>query len=144
MYCYVFDIDGTLADATHRLHHIQKEPKDWDAFFEACSEDKPIHHLIGVARALVWMAPIIFVTGRAERCRAKTEAWLMEHLSFSEPLYMRKDGDHRPDNEVKSDLLDQLIADGHEPIMVFDDRKICVDLWRSRGIPCAQVAPGDF
>jgi hypothetical protein len=27
------DIDGTLADCTHRLHHIQKQPKDWDAFF---------------------------------------------------------------------------------------------------------------
>lgn len=34
---YVFDIDGTLADLTHRLHHIQKQPKDWDAFFDACA-----------------------------------------------------------------------------------------------------------
>ena len=24
MKCYIFDIDGTLADCKHRLHHIQK------------------------------------------------------------------------------------------------------------------------
>jgi hypothetical protein len=144
MRCYVFDIDGTLADITHRLPFIQKEPKDWDAFFDACSEDKPIQHIINVAMALCMCAPVIFVSGRAERCRGKTEAWLMEHLSFDEPLYMRKDGDHRPDNEVKSELLDRLLADGHEPQLVFDDRSQVVRMWRERGIPCAQVADGDF
>ncbi len=29
----VFDIDGVLADATHRQHHVAGRPKDWDAFF---------------------------------------------------------------------------------------------------------------
>src|SRR5215216_5846770 len=24
--CYLFDIDGTLADVTHRLHHIETKP----------------------------------------------------------------------------------------------------------------------
>lgn len=29
----IFDIDGTLANLDHRLRHILKEPKDWDAFY---------------------------------------------------------------------------------------------------------------
>jgi len=38
--CYVFDIDGTIADGDHRLHHIVREagdarPKNWRAFFSA-------------------------------------------------------------------------------------------------------------
>ena len=33
MKAFIFDIDGTLADASHRLHHIQNGNKDWDAFF---------------------------------------------------------------------------------------------------------------
>jgi hypothetical protein len=144
MRCYVFDIDGTLADITHRLPLIQKEPKDWDAFFDACSKDKPIKHMITLVRILVDCSSIVFVSGRAERFRAKTEAWLMKHLSFSNPLYMRKDGDHRPDNEVKSELLDQLLADGYEPALVFDDRSVVVKMWRERGIPCAQIADGNF
>lgn len=37
----VFDIDGTLADLSHRRHHVESRPKNWDAFFEDISEDKP-------------------------------------------------------------------------------------------------------
>jgi phosphoglycolate phosphatase-like HAD superfamily hydrolase len=145
MRCYVFDIDGTLADVTHRLPCIQKDPKDWDAFFDACSEDKPIQYMVDLAWALAEESHIVFVTGRPQRSRKKTEAWLLDRLGFlGRPLYMRKDGDHRPDGDVKSELLDQLVADGYEPALVFEDRSQVVRMWRDRGIPCAQVADGDF
>lgn len=42
MRCYIFDIDGTIADLSHRLPHIQKEPKDWDAFFGCVADDAPM------------------------------------------------------------------------------------------------------
>ena len=29
---FIFDIDGTLLDISHRLKHIKKTPKDWKAF----------------------------------------------------------------------------------------------------------------
>ncbi len=45
---------------------------------------------------------------------------------------------------VKAELLDQIVADGFSPVMAFDDRNQVVEMWRARGIPCAQVAPGDF
>ena len=35
---YIFDIDGTLADNTHRLHFIQGEVKDWEGFHNASGE----------------------------------------------------------------------------------------------------------
>jgi hypothetical protein len=34
--------------------------------------------------------------------------------------------------------------DGFEPIMVFDDRNRVVKALRAAGVPCAQVAEGDF
>ena len=46
----VFDLDSTLADGEHRLHHIKKEPKDWDAFFAKCRGDKPIDNTIELLR----------------------------------------------------------------------------------------------
>ncbi len=52
----VVDIDGVLADATHRQHHLEGRPKDWDAFFAAVGEDPPIPR--GIARL--------------RRCRANT------------------------------------------------------------------------
>ena len=33
------DIDGVLADVGHRLRHLEKSPKDWDAFFGAAGDD---------------------------------------------------------------------------------------------------------
>ena len=40
----VCDIDGTIANLSHRLHFIQPEEggkKDWDSFFAGVSDDEP-------------------------------------------------------------------------------------------------------
>lgn len=142
--CYIFDIDGTIADLTHRLHHIQKSPKDWRAFFGDCFEDAPIHHMCDLARILSCEVPVVYVSGRSDEIRYETEEWLKQHRLWTGHLYMRTEGDHRPDNLVKSDLLAQMMADGWRPLMAFDDRNQVVNMWRENGIPCAQVAEGDF
>lgn len=148
MKCYLFDIDGTIADATHRLHHITGEKKDWPAFFDACVDDAPIEHIIGLVETLLeyeYSPGVVFVSGRSDRVRQQTIDWLERHLFMKGfDLYMRKDGDFRPDHVVKLELLAQIRADGFEPIMAFDDRNQVVEMWRANGIPCAQVAPGDF
>lgn len=149
MNCYLFDIDGTIADLTHRLPHIQKSPKDWDAFFAACEADAPIPHIIQLARDLSKQATVIFVSGRSDRVRGETERWISKHVWADDhphrsPLVMRKDGDHRPDNIVKAELLDHILSHGWKPILAFDDRDQVVKMWRERGIPCAQVAEGAF
>lgn len=143
--CYLFDIDGTLADCSHRLHHIQKQPKDWRSFFAGCLDDAPIAHIVQLAITL-WNADqhIVYVSGRSSECMAQTQAWLATNKLPGSALYMRKEGDHRDDDIVKAELLDQILADGWQPIMAFDDRARVVKMWRSRGIPCAQVAEGDF
>lgn len=143
--CYLFDIDGTIADCSHRIHLIQSQPKLWDEFFAACHLDKPITHIIGLAiRLSMAGTKIVYVSGRSDQCRAETEDWLCRNALPDGPLYMRHEGDHRDDDIIKLELLADLRADGFEPIMAFDDRNRVVAAWRSAGIPCAQVAPGDF
>lgn len=146
MRVYLFDIDGTLADLTHRLHHIQQETKDWDSFFDGCHLDAPIPHIVELCRTLRRKTEVVYVSGRSSRCRYATINWLMGQDLFgaNTKLYMREEGDHRPDHEVKLDLLARIVADGFQPIMAFDDRNQVVEMWRAAGIPCAQVAPGDF
>lgn len=148
---YLFDIDGTIADLSHRLHHITDKPKDLRTFFSKCHLDVPIPHIIELAKRLWATTPIIFVSGRSDECRMATVQWLeaqgfpmIGHKGHPYNLYMRKAGDHRPDNLVKAELLDAIKADGYQPIMAFDDRDQVVKMWRERGIPCAQVADGDF
>jgi len=145
MRCYIFDIDGTIADCTHRLHHIQKTPKDWRAYFAACTGDAPIKHIIELAQDLHQSdAQIVYVSGRSDECRYETERWLEKHDLPPGTLYMRKAGDHRNDDMLKAELLELLRADGFKPIMAFDDRNRVVATWRANGVPCAQVAEGDF
>ena len=143
--CYIFDIDGTLADLSHRLHHIKGETKDWRAFFRAVGQDTPIEHICHLARDLASAGcVIVYVSGRSDECRAATEDWIRMYGLPDGRVFMRAEGDHRPDDLVKAELLAELIEAGFAPVMAFDDRNRVVEQWRSNGVPCAQVAPGDF
>lgn len=145
MKCYLFDIDGTIADCSHRIHLIQRQPRDWRTFFALCRNDAPIPHIIELAKVLLRDEQrIVFVSGRSEECRGHTEDWLERHGLPAGPLYMRKEGDHRDDDIIKIELLAMVRGAGFDPIMAFDDRDRVVAAWRKAGIPCAQVAPGDF
>jgi phosphoglycolate phosphatase-like HAD superfamily hydrolase len=143
--CFIFDIDGTLADNGHRIHFIQKQPKNWDGFFKALHDDPLIVHVAEVLKALDYAQHVIvYVSGRPSNYRGETQSWLHRHGLPVAPLYMRTAGDHRDDDVVKIELLAKLRADGYEPALVFDDRDRVVRAWRSAGVPCAQVAEGSF
>jgi HAD superfamily, subfamily IIIB (Acid phosphatase) len=144
MKCFLIDIDGTVANGDHRLHHIQKEPKAWDEYFLECGSDAPIMHMHAVVSALSTYFKIVYVSGRSDLVRQQTIDWLDLHGFPCDALYMRKQGDHKNDDVLKIELLAQVRADGFEPIMAFDDRNRVVEAWRAAGIPCAQVALGDF
>ena len=144
MRAYLFDIDGTLADGSHRVHHLQQTPKNWDGWYGEIHLDKPIRHIMELAKILRSHADLVFVTGRSDHVRRSTREWLSDHGLGGNALFMRKFGDHRDDDIVKGELLDEVLAVGYRPIMAFDDRSRVVAMWRARGVPCAQVAPGDF
>src|SRR5690625_2391753 len=139
---YVFDLDGTLADCRHRVPLIP----DWDAFFAACGEDLPIWPVIKTAKRLTTSAEVWIVSGRNEQARNATAHWLERHgLDPEQVKFMRPHKDHRPDDEVKREWLHSLAPDDRARIVaVFDDRDCVVDMWRSEGLPCFQVAPGAF
>src|SRR3954467_9619593 len=103
---YIFDIDGTLCDLEHRLHHVKKHPKDWDSFFAGVADDLPIPEVLDVAKALYSAGhTLLLVSGRSHDVRQQTKDWFvgrdLAHMFAN--LYMRKAGDHRPDNIVKAE-----------------------------------------
>lgn len=103
----ICDIDGVLADCSHRLHYLQE--KDYDAFYanENLVKDKPIIEGIDLTHALKALngSYIILLTGRPERTRRMTEMWLENNMVFYDRLLMREDGDYRPSPKVKTELL---------------------------------------
>ena len=146
---YIFDIDGTIADCSHRLHFITGEHKDWGAFYDACFDDAPINDVIKILNIIEWRAPakVIFLTGRPEQSRLNTSNWIANYIGIEtgkENLFMRHDGDHRPDYIVKHEIYEQEIKDKHNVIGVFEDRDSCVKMWRELGLTCFQVADGRY
>ena len=156
---YIFDIDGTLADCSQRLHFIlpskenmsgdidlDKIAPDWDSFYKDCVNDKPILPVVELAHTLKdAYETLIFVTGRPEKYMEETLNWLCDKLDCNSViLMMRKDGDHRPDYIVKKEIYEEDIKPYHHIDGVFEDRKQCVDIWRSLGLTCYQVADGNY
>ena len=137
-----FDIDGTLSDVSGRRHYVEGPVSDrnWRAFYDECGEDEPIAVAVTVLLALLGSGhEIALFTGRPERVRRVTETWLALHGIPAVPLFMRADGDNRKDHIIKPEFLEHF-----RPDLIFDDRSSVVAAWRERGIPCYQVAPGDF
>jgi hypothetical protein len=138
-------LDGTLADITHRLHFLQGK-KDYDGFYQACVDDKPIEEMINLAWALKAADGEIWITsGRNEQVMAETAYWLDVYGVPHEALLMRHYNDYRSDDIIKQEMLDNMLDVDRERIsMVFDDRERVVAMWRRNGLRCLQVALGDF
>lgn len=119
------DIDGVLADPTHRLRFVERRPKDWDAFFAAAPQDPPLAEGLAVARELAADHDIVYLTGRPERCRADTLDWLSRHDLPEGRLVMRRAGDRRPARQAKIGLLRRLAAERPVAVLVDDDAEVC-------------------
>jgi len=139
----IFDIDGTLADVSERIHHVSKKPKNWNAFFAGMAQDKAIHSMVRLCNILHASGiQIILCSGRSEEHRAQTVAWLAQQGVNYHALLLRKDKDRRSDTEIKRELLATL--DKSKILFVVEDRSRVVEMWRSEGLVCLQCAPGEF
>ena len=82
----VFDLDGTLANDTHRRNLILRDvdnPKDYEAYHSQCAYDEPNHPVVEVARMVLERGHDVEIwTARPEKYRPETDRWLQEVLSL--------------------------------------------------------------
>lgn len=134
---WIVDVDGTLALNTSGR-----------SFYDMTrtGEDSPNAPVIELVRGLKAQGnEIVIMSARTTEAEIDTSIWLDEHLGrevWSE-LYMRNEGDTRRDAVVKGELFAE-VAKRYAVRGVIDDRSAVVEAWRSRGLMCAQVAPGNF
>lgn len=143
---YVFDIDGTIADNSHRTKWVEQKPKDWKRYNQTMAQDEPINDILELMEALSRTddVRIVLCTGREEVYRSITEDWLLRENVPYNALYMRPAKDYRSDSIVKVELLNQIRQDYGEPFMWFDDRDSVVSAIRAQGVRVLQVRPGAF
>ena len=133
----ICDLDGTLSINDHGR-----------SFFEAddCDKDSLNHP---VALVLKWASldniKIIYLSGREDKYQEPTKRFLSNHnLSDNNVLIMRDTGDNRADHIIKWEIYQKYIEPNYDIQFILDDRNQVVDMWRSEGLTCFQVAPGDF
>jgi hypothetical protein len=145
----VVDLDNSLCNCDHRIHHALN--KDWDAFHEALMDDVPnpdVYALIKMMDDLYSSPGLFFLTGRNERYRPKTLEWLKKHNINPDKLIMRPDNDFTPDHEIKIRMLEEELG-GKEKVLslvlfVLDDRDRVVEAFREYGLKCWQVRAGAY
>ena len=141
----IFDVDGTLADVTHRRHFVEMKPKNWDSFYAGMIGDTPIQPVVMMAQLLKSAGHrIIIATGRPRRYNNITLQFLRDNDILYDAAYLRADKDYRPDTIVKENMLRKMKINGYDPTIAFDDRKSVVEMWRANGLFVFQVDEGNF
>jgi FMN phosphatase YigB (HAD superfamily) len=136
------DIDGTLADVEHRVHHVQSDTKNWKAFNDGMVHDELNLWCADLIRAMNKEGyKIVFITGRGESYR---EEWMNKNNIEFDKLYMRPKNDRREDFDVKKELYEKEIKNIYKVLFVVEDRASVVKMWREIGLVCLQCDWGDF
>ncbi|MCS0605787.1 hypothetical protein NX794_31975 [Streptomyces sp. LP11] len=127
----VFDLDNTLADTAHRQHFLEGRPKDWSGFFGAAPKDPPLAEGVALAARSAGECEIVYLTGRPERCRRDTLAWLAAQGLPEGRVHMRGNADRRPARFTKLEILRRLARDREVRVLVDDDELVCDDAERA-------------
>lgn len=141
------DLDGSLAEGIGGPNG--RGPFEW----AKVGQDKAVRPVLEVITS--WKShygrSVIFMSGRDEICRPETEIWLdklgFDVLSPSSDcyLFMRPQGDSRPDTVVKRELFEKYVEPNWNISFVIDDRKSVVQMWRELGLFVFDVGLGvDF
>lgn len=140
--CIIVDIDGTLA-------HIADGRSPYDA---SRAMNDSLDDAVSVITAMFYNHgyKVIILTGRHEEHREVTEQWLEENGVEYDELYTRMEddvdekGNQLDDKIVKERLYRTHVEPRFNVKFVLDDRNRVVDMWRSIGLKCLQVAEGNF
>ncbi len=126
---FIFDIDGVLADCTHRLKY--RDQKDYKSFYndENIKKDEPIYSGLALLDNLVKgrCAMIVFITGRSQSTKKATENWLwhqglIPYVGRNDSgVRYRSDGDYRPSPVVKVEMVGDVLKELYVEPEVFSD-----------------------
>lgn len=130
----IVDIDGTLA----LMDRAQRSPFEWH---KVGLDELRIELAQTILALNAGGAHVLLLSGRDGQARKETEKWLEEfEVPYSE-LWMRAEGDMRPDTIVKKELFDEHVRGKFRVIGVWDDRPSVVRMWQAAGLPVNHVEP---
>ena len=141
----IFDLDGTLSNAAHRVHLAQAG--QWDAFHAAGADDPAYDDMVELWRLLDEQYSILVLTGRTENHAKATQDWLWKNHIIPDELIMRPVGDYRLDGKFKIAMLEQFFGSKENVLgdvfLVIEDRDQVVEALRDYGLRVLQCRASD-
>lgn len=161
-YVLLFDIDGVLADWSHRLHFIKRQNwqdiflPDWDAFYAAMPDDpvlpgaiiynllvgqsRFLHRQVSLGKAACEYPVVDCVTCRPEKMRCVTVDWF-ERNGLLQPrvIHMRRDDDMRPHHEIKVEIWKKHYERVETVLAIFDDNAETIAAFKELGVTAYHV-----
>ena len=125
---YIFDVDGTLTSQRYENDLVL--------------ELAPNPPILGIAQSLFasQRGRVAVVTARPYYLRSDTTRWLQKHGLNPEVLLMRKEGDTRPDHEVRVDQVREIMELMGPNVVLFDDKLAnCLHVRGLLKVPYIQV-----
>lgn len=142
-----FDMDGTLTDVSPIRHFIDaakgKGFRDFDSFHRMsvhCPANDEVLDMAMDAHRNGFT--IIITTARNEAYREATQKWLDDYGIPFENIFMRKDGDMRPDYVVKKEMYETQIKPYYDVLRAVDDNPQAVQNWKEQGLQVTEIPFG--
>ena len=140
----VVDVDGVLADAQGRQHHLAWDRWDWDAFFEDVGDDPVIDEVRTLVSLLDPALVVLLVTARPIRVREPTRAWLDAHALRWDLLVMRPADELAPAVIFKRAVVEELRDAGFTLELAMEDDPRNREMYHEAGVPCLYVHSGYY
>lgn len=137
----IVDIDGCLADNTHRLY--PQNATSYEDSFSRVSEDTETKNAEWIRILLNSIDyRIAFLTWRSGSCRIETINWLICHWVLHEysdiELIMRPLWDKRPSVDFKEEETKKLMQD-YDIVLAIDDDISIIEMYRKLGLNTLHV-----
>ncbi|MCY3586894.1 MAG: hypothetical protein OXG76_14490 [Acidimicrobiaceae bacterium] len=140
--CVIVDIDGVLADASHRQHHLDGPWRDWDSFFADVGDDDVLDEVFELLVLLNPELVVVALTSRPTWVSGATLDWLVKHKVRWDLLIMRPMGDFQPSPLFKGEQTQALLECGYTPRLAIDDDMRNVRMYRDLDLPTLYIDSG--
>jgi hypothetical protein len=120
----IYDLDGTLADDTHRRHFVEGDKKDYIKYYSLIKNDKPNWPVVEeLVRDQMGGATIVVITGREDTYLMSTlqQLYQFQIHDLVSCILMRPTGNYTKAADFKRSAIGLLAQDGMAIAKVVDD-----------------------
>lgn len=140
----IFDIDGVLADASHRQEYLRGPEPDWRSFYERGVHDDPVDAMVALVGALRDDQLVVMLSARPMWAQEDTIRWFRRHGVRWDLLIMREIDSPLDAPSFKARSVRELRAAGITPTVAFDDDPRNVAMFEGLEVPCIYVHSGYY